>query len=237
MKQIDSLNILINQAFIDQIPGLFVVMDLESRFLAMNKTALEWTGFKSYDAMVNETYCNMPCKVAEKHEVFVQQDNVTRERNGPLKILGYYCYANDEWRVLFGDKYPLKNRNNEIIATVSQFSDITNHNLIDLSKLLKISTEGNSIKIPRKQIEYMLEDNLSNSLLSSRQSECLFFLLRGKTAKQIAKILNLSFRTVEEYIEQMKIKLNCSTKSELINKAIAEGYMNIIPGTLLEMLK
>lgn len=72
----------------------------------MNKAALKWTGFKSYYAMINRTYYNMPCKVADKHEAFVQQDKVTREHNGPLRVLGYYCYANDEWKVLLGDKYP-----------------------------------------------------------------------------------------------------------------------------------
>lgn len=83
----------------------------------------------------------------------------------------------------------------------------------------------------------MLEDNNSSSLLTARQSECMFFLLRGKTAKEIARILNLSFRTVEGHIEGIKYKLVCSTKSELISKAIAEEYMNIIPTSLLEMLK
>ncbi len=42
--------------------------------------------------------------------------------------------------------------------------------------------------------------------LSKREQECLFYVLREKTAKQIAKILGLSFRTVEFYIENIKNK-------------------------------
>lgn len=53
--------------------------------------------------------------------------------------------------------------------------------------------------------------------LSIRQSECLYYLVRGMSAKQIAKILNLSHRTVEDYIESLKNKLNCDAKSELIS--------------------
>lgn len=55
--------------------------------------------------------------------------------------------------------------------------------------------------------------------LSKRQLECLWWLTRNKTAKEIAKILNLSHRTVEDYISQIKIKLTCSTKQELVEYA------------------
>lgn len=237
MVKEDSIYSLIKQEFIDQVPGLFLVMDLKSRFIAANKTALKWSGFKSYDTMESQTYYNMPCKVAEQHENFVNQDEVTRERNNPVRILGYYCYANNDWKILFGEKYPIKNKNNEIIAAVSHFNDITNYNLIDLSKILNITTDKSLIKIHRKQVGYILENTYPNLPLSQRQCECMFFLLRGKTSKEIAKILNLSFRTIEGYIAQIKYKLNCSTKSEIIEKAITDGYINIIPNTLLEELR
>lgn len=237
MAQLNSINNLVNQDFIEQLTGLFVVMDLESRFLVMNKTALDWCDFKSYDDMKGETYYNIPCKIAENHEAFVKQDELTRERSTALRILGYYCYAHNEWKILFGEKYQLKNKNNELIATVSHFNDITNYNLIDLSKLLNITTDKNLSKIYKKQTGYILEDCYLDFSLTKRQSECLFFLMRGKTSKEIAKILNVSFRTVEIYIDQVKHKLNCSKKSDLIEKAMAYGYMNIIPNSLFENLK
>ena len=59
--------------------------------------------------------------------------------------------------------------------------------------------------------------------LSKRQVECLYYLVRGMTLKQIGKTLKLSPRTVEWYLEIVKNKLNCSTKLDLINKCIAFG--------------
>lgn len=56
--------------------------------------------------------------------------------------------------------------------------------------------------------------------LSKRETECLFYLLEGKSNKQVAKILNLSVRTVEEYYGNLRDKLCCSSKSELIVKAL-----------------
>lgn len=56
--------------------------------------------------------------------------------------------------------------------------------------------------------------------LSKREAECLYFLLRGNTAKNIANILRLSPRTVEHYLENVKMKFNVRTKTELIEKTI-----------------
>lgn len=53
-----------------------------------------------------------------------------------------------------------------------------------------------------------------------REVECISFLFKGKTAPQIADILNLSPRTVEYYIENIKNKLDCTSKSETIEKAL-----------------
>jgi DNA-binding CsgD family transcriptional regulator len=64
----------------------------------------------------------------------------------------------------------------------------------------------------------------SQDKLSSRQSECLHYLVRGMTAKQIAQTLNLSHRTVEFYLDNLKVKLQCKTKAELVNKAFEMGF-------------
>lgn len=63
-----------------------------------------------------------------------------------------------------------------------------------------------------------------NFKFSQRETECLYFLVRGKTAKGIAQILNLSVRTIESYISNLKIKLGCYSKTELIEKAIENGF-------------
>jgi len=65
-------------------------------------------------------------------------------------------------------------------------------------------------------------------LLSKRQKECLYLLVRGKSNKEIAKILHLSPRTVEEHVNEVKSKMSCSTKSQVIEKAFNEGMSVIL---------
>jgi DNA-binding CsgD family transcriptional regulator len=66
-------------------------------------------------------------------------------------------------------------------------------------------------------------DNLETQLLSTRQLECLFYLIKGMTMKQISHELNLSPKTIEHYLENIKIKFNCSSRSELLAKAWRMG--------------
>ncbi|MGQ3892234.1 response regulator transcription factor [Legionella sp. CNM-4043-24] len=58
--------------------------------------------------------------------------------------------------------------------------------------------------------------------LSRREKECLYYTMRGKTAREIARLLGLSHRTIEKNIESLKTKLNMHNRSELIDYAWKE---------------
>ncbi len=55
-------------------------------------------------------------------------------------------------------------------------------------------------------------------VFSPREIECLYYLCFGKTAKEIAKIISISSRTVETYMEQLLVKSNLKNRMELIAK-------------------
>lgn len=57
------------------------------------------------------------------------------------------------------------------------------------------------------------------SRLSNRERQCLKHLIDGKTAKETASALKLSHRTVEYYFENIKGKLVCWNKRDLLATA------------------
>lgn len=65
-------------------------------------------------------------------------------------------------------------------------------------------------------------DSLAAYNLSPRQNECLFYLSKGMSIKQIAARLQLSPRTIEHYLEAVKEKLGCYSRAQLIAKIATE---------------
>ena len=50
-----------------------------------------------------------------------------------------------------------------------------------------------------------------------REAQCMVHFLQGKTVAETAKELTLSPRTVEYYVKNMRQKMHCKTKHDLID--------------------
>lgn len=61
--------------------------------------------------------------------------------------------------------------------------------------------------------------------LTNQQTACLRQLALGLTHKQIGNALGLAQKTVEHYLESVKLKLNCKTRAELIRQAMERGLV------------
>ncbi len=60
--------------------------------------------------------------------------------------------------------------------------------------------------------------------LSARQLDCIIAYNAGLTAKETAQRLNISFRTVEKYFDNIKDKLGCDTKKDIIRVLVSDGF-------------
>jgi len=72
-----------------------------------------------------------------------------------------------------------------------------------------------------------VEELSQESLLTSREEEVLRLVVAGKTAKQIADVLFISPRTVENYKNTLLKKLNLSRTSDLIKYAVKHKLVDI----------
>lgn len=65
----------------------------------------------------------------------------------------------------------------------------------------------------------------SEAVLTAREREVMLWAADGKTANEVAQILSLSERTVNFHITNILSKLNASTKTQAIVKAVALGML------------
>ena len=91
----------------------------------------------------------------------------------------------------------------------------------------KITGKSNS------QAIYTLNQHQLPCTLTSRQEECLFLIARGKSIKEISGIMNISARTVEDHIATLKVKLDSTTKSQMIEKAINHDFISFMHESFL----
>jgi len=63
--------------------------------------------------------------------------------------------------------------------------------------------------------------HLGEVVISKRELDCIKYLIKSYSYKEIAQALNLSPRTVETYINSLKDKLGCANKWELIELVLS----------------
>lgn len=95
--------------------------------------------------------------------------------------------------------------------------------------LTKEEGTGNYVRVQyltdKNEVErYYLNGDLKNIYLTKREAQCLTALIDGFTAKEIGKLLGISYRTVQNYLEDVKQKLSCHTRSSLVTKAHDSGF-------------
>ncbi|MCX2697476.1 MULTISPECIES: helix-turn-helix transcriptional regulator [Ochrobactrum] len=69
--------------------------------------------------------------------------------------------------------------------------------------------------------------NASVALLTQRELDCLRWAANGKTDGEIAEILSIARWTVVTYLQNAKIKLNCSNRTSAVATALALGIIDM----------
>jgi len=90
-------------------------------------------------------------------------------------------------------------------------------------------------QVEQKAVSILQKDHLLQKLgfflpsdITQREKDVLEWVANGYPASYIAQQLNLSIRTVENYLATIKCKLFCTSKVELINKAKEFAALGLI---------
>ncbi len=116
-------------------------------------------------------------------------------------------FLNREKTAMLSLKIPFRNKAAKVIGILGISLPIAEESIQLNSAIPLLSSTLDMIKY-------------NNKIISKRERECLECLVKGMTAKEIAKELKLSPRTIEFYINNLKRKFNCVKRVELIVKAL-----------------
>lgn len=142
-------------------------------------------------------------------------------------------------------KIPLQNKKGEPIGLIGFSIDITNQKKLFLSRenhkaertkksffYRSLENKSSSFKelFNKKfnQEKYILPEKYKGVYLTHREVQCLAYLTSGYSAKRIAQLFNISYRTVESHLATIRTKLYCRTRSELISTVIEEKLLDKI---------
>ncbi len=114
-----------------------------------------------------------------------------------------------EDRLILPKCLPAEQSMNQSVVPVSTWQE--RHNFMNATK-------------PKR---YIIKTAAEETYLTSQEFSCVLLLMKGKTTKEIAKALKIKPRTVEAHIDNIRTKLNCHTKVEVVTKIIANGFIKL----------
>ncbi len=221
-----------HKQLLQQLPGLIVVMDCNSKFMYSNDYTAKMFGYKNEESMIGIDAYGMRCPAADSAEDFIKQDQLVLKLNNQVNMLDIHGYADQAVKILITKKSPFK-VDDKTIGVICHCVEVNNLFLRDICAAVMKTDSKYFDKNQKNNRSYIINSPGNHSKLTDREMDCLFYLLRGCTGKQIAKQLNLSPRTVETHINNIKLRLGCENKSDIIEYALLNGYLNYIPEKII----
>ncbi len=218
-----------------KMPGLLAIKNADFRIIAITSALANLCGWKNPENAIGRIDYDIPSKVSESASDFLKIDKLALSSSvNKLQAMQILSYETG-WKAMLTERQVVKTEDG-LEKLYIQAIDVTNQHLVK-GMLVLGKLDSKKVNSKNKQVNYIISYDHHAFSLTEKQELCLFFILRGKTMKEIAAVLNISTRTVEDYINILKDKLNCYSKSQLIEKAIDNGLFYHLPRSLLERIE
>jgi DNA-binding CsgD family transcriptional regulator len=201
-----------------RIPANVYWKDCSGIHLGCNEQTAEDTGLKSPKDYVGKNIYDISKPEMAKLIAQIDQNiiksgwpNCTLETSGALR---------SKAGVYFSLKSPLYNADKSIAGLFGISFKLSDENFIKVASSLKQMQVANGLNIIS---EALLKYNAAkiifdNAGITDQEAKILFLLCQGKSAKEMARIFNISSRTIETHLEHIRLKTNCKNKFQLIEK-------------------
>jgi DNA-binding CsgD family transcriptional regulator len=214
-----------------QLPLCIHFTDSNHKIKKINETTASICGFISAEDAIEKSMLS----VSEKKsglQVFENCNKVMTDNK--TKIFEVNVIRKDQIiNECISIKMPWYNNENKIMGVFGCTIVLGKQSIADsMETIAKFNFLNNSslnlINIPHSPKMLLPGISIADVYLSKQEVRCLQLLITGKTSKLIGQALQLSARTVEHYLANIKLKLGVKTKAQLIEKVIQEIWPDIL---------
>lgn len=202
------------------LPFNFYFLNTDGNTQIMNEESALMCGFSSAEDAIGKSLFDVSTESSAKNLI----ENCCEVINDQtIKIFEEQNIRKDGLSVNFlSIKCPWYNHLGQVIGVFGCSIVLGKHGLASsLSNVMELGL-FNSENFRKSITTPPLTLKKTKTYLSKRELECLQLTIKGFTAKRIARELGISYRTVEEYIANIRIKMGASSKAELIEMTIDE---------------
>nr|WP_255556823.1 PAS and helix-turn-helix domain-containing protein [Sodalis sp. dw_96] len=202
-------------SMLDQFSSPYVIKDLESRHVYTNMAAVNLLGLKNKSEMLGKSDIEIKSKLFwfdDTGQEYVRQDKQITQSGKRMTCLEIHPWAVDYPYIV--NKIPFYNDDSECIG-LCVFTE--NLELFTLSDFVKGNLPGS----------FLL--NKPDHFFTERNCEVMFFHLQGISNKETAERLNLSPRTIENYMQTLYEKVGVTHFDDFMQFCVARDYHRYLP--------
>ncbi|USD34610.1 MULTISPECIES: helix-turn-helix transcriptional regulator [Vibrio] len=214
----------------NQLPGYWGCKDRNSIFAYANRAYAKLIGLNSPQDCIGLTDHQMPSPTTKCASDFQEQDRFVIENKRPIKVLDIHPYPDGTWHTHIFSKSPWLDAQGNVQGTIFYGQELTDTAILEVGHWICRATGLHDEE--RISLNHLSPKN-HQIKLTTRESEVLFLLLYGKKPKYIADIMNISTKTLENYVLHLREKFGAHSKAQLIDMALDAGFGSHIPHTLL----
>lgn len=212
------------QALLAQQQGMIFYKNHDHVYTAASDFTARLCGFASATQFHGHNDYELRCPATESAESFRAEDRQVFQSGNTLTSLQLNQYADGRTHIFMLKKSPVRDAAGNLVGLCGFGSEIINPETCHA--LFRLATQT-----ARMQTHSLAIVDLYGQL-SARESQVLFYFMRGFTNKETGLYMQLSPRTVETYIQRIKLKFKCATRSELHDTCLQNGLIYSIPQSI-----
>ncbi|MEM6159343.1 LuxR C-terminal-related transcriptional regulator [Erwinia sp. P6884] len=191
----------------------------DSRHIYMNDEARRFTCTPAEFNPEGRRDSEFPAAWAELEDDLIAHDHqASNSGTSSLVIETHHWYGDEDLRPYLSEKFPVFDDNGQCVAILWNARPV-----MIVNPLIVIDNRQPGV----------ISTSINNNLFTQSESETLFYLLQGISAKEIAQINGISLKTVSNRIQIIFQKANVHSQRQLEEFCRTQGFADYLPPHLL----